>query len=92
MLGVGAGQVPDEGLQLGVGLGAVHPVDPLGVLLRGEPALREGLAQNVRGAVAVGVGGTQIGLRRGLLGALLKVHRASVPKRDRSRLGGDGGN
>lgn len=89
---VGRRQVPYEDLQLAHRLGAQHPLDPLRVLVRGEAALGEGLAQDVGDTVAVGVRGTQVGHRgcgvRVLLKVgLLKVHGSSVPKRDRSRLG-----
>ncbi len=59
---MGHRQVRHERLQLADGLGAEDPLDPLGVLVRGEAALGEGLAQDVGDPVAVGVGGAEVGL------------------------------
>ncbi|GAA2287141.1 hypothetical protein GCM10010234_28620 [Streptomyces hawaiiensis] len=97
-LAVGRGQVPHEDLQLADGLGAQHPLDALGVFVRGEAAFGQGVVQEVGHAVALGVGGTELGgggraLLPGILlpgirlleVLLLKVHGSSVPKHDRSR-------
>jgi hypothetical protein len=80
---VRAGQVADERFQIADRPGPEDPLDPLGVLVGGEAALGEGLAEDVRDAVAVGVGGAEFG--GGGCGLLLKVHGSSVAKHDRSR-------
>jgi hypothetical protein len=59
-LAMGRGQVPYEDLQFADGLGAQHPVDALGVLVRGEAALGQGVVQDVGDAVALGVGGAEL--------------------------------
>ena len=64
-LAVGGGQVPYEDLQLADRLGAQHPLDALGVLVGGETALGQGVAQDVGDAVAVGVGGAELGAAAG---------------------------
>lgn len=58
---MGGGQVPYEHLQLADRLGAQHPVDTLGVLVRGDPAFGEGVVQDVGDAVTLGVGGAELG-------------------------------
>jgi hypothetical protein len=59
---VGGRQVLYERFELADRLRAEDLLDPLGVLLRGEATLGEGLAQDVRGPVAVGVGGPEVGV------------------------------
>ncbi|GAA4942366.1 hypothetical protein GCM10023238_05290 [Streptomyces heliomycini] len=61
-------QVPDERLQLPDRLGGQHALDALRVLVGGEAALGEGLAQEAGGTVPVGVGGAQLGRPRAVSG------------------------
>src|SRR5690606_5225775 len=58
---VGYREVPDEHVQLPHRLGGQHALDTRRVLVGGQTALGEGLAQDVGDTVPVGVGGAQLG-------------------------------
>ncbi len=50
------GEILEQRYQIGVSLGRVDGVEPVRVLLRGQPAFREGLVEDRRGPVPVRVG------------------------------------
>jgi tRNA synthetases class I (W and Y) len=52
-------QVLDDRLQVGVGLGRVHGVQPLVEFVHAQPAITRGIAQDLCRVLTVAVGGTQ---------------------------------
>ncbi len=56
-------EVDEDRVELGLGPGGPDPVEPLGVLLLGEPADGVVLGELARGALALGVADAQVGSR-----------------------------
>jgi hypothetical protein len=67
-------QVVEQRHDVGVGLRGVDRIQPLGVLVDGEPPFGHGVVEHRRGLVAVGVRGAE----PGVVAEALRVHAAIV--------------